>query len=441
MGARERYGQWAMVVGFGTALGAAIHCQTPASHVQVGMGEDCVTCHQSEFLSASQPLHVGVISEACAECHDNTAWSPARGTNHSWPLEGAHAAAACNSCHVGEPAVYVGTATACIGCHATDRDAVVSPSHADFSDECQSCHDVSAWKPASLEHEWPLEGAHSAAACGSCHTGDPPIYAGTPEQCIGCHEADRSAVTQPPHEPFSEDCSTCHTNAAWRPASFPAHEWPLEGAHALAECASCHTGAPPLYAGTPTACVSCHSADLASAAQPPHAGFSTECQSCHGTASWDGASFEHAVFALTGAHEAIACASCHTGMPAVFTGTPSECVGCHLEDYETSPFPGHSAFATTCQDCHSTAAWRPASGGNHPEQRFSLRGDHNFACNDCHDATLGPNGAGNANCVGCHEGEHTLAREDAEHDGVNGYPRGAGRAPNFCLQCHPGGNE
>jgi hypothetical protein len=117
-------------------------------------------------------------------------------------------------------------------------------------------------------------------------------------------------------------------------------------------------------------------------------------------------------------------------------------VGCHQADFDASPFPGHSEFPTTCADCHTTSGWVPASGGNHPQDRFSITGDHAFACNECHNPSLGPNGAGNADCVGCHLGEHSLARMDAEHQGeVNGYPLGANRAPNFCLECHADGRE
>jgi hypothetical protein len=437
----QRWGNWALMISLGSATGLALHCQTPPSHRQVGMGEDCASCHQSDFQSAAQPLHVGIISTNCAECHGNTSWAPARGSAHSWPLNGAHTAVACNACHIGEPAVYEGTSTGCLDCHQSDRDAALQPSHADFSNDCSTCHGTSAWQPAAFTHEWPLEGAHAVALCTSCHAGDPPVYDGTPDTCIGCHQSDRDAVVEPSHMGFSEDCGTCHESEAWRPADFPAHEWPLEGAHATATCLSCH-GEPAVYDGTPTACVSCHETDRATVTEPPHDAFSSECQSCHGTASWDSADFEHTTFPLTGAHETAECSSCHTGTPTVFAGTARECVACHQQDYDGSPFPGHSSFATTCQDCHVTSGWVPASGGNHPQDRFSITGTHDFPCNDCHNATLGPNGAGNADCVGCHLGEHSLARMDAEHQGeVNDYPLGAGRAPNFCLQCHADGRE
>lgn len=425
----------------GVAIGWGLQCQTPPTHVQTAMGQDCASCHQSDYQKASQPLHVGVISENCADCHSNTRWAPARGSDHSFPLDGAHATATCNTCHIGEPPVYEGTPTACVDCHSDQRDLVIEPSHADFSDDCSSCHSTSAWQPAAFDHTWPLEGAHATANCTSCHVGDPPVYQGTPTACVDCHGGERDLVAQPSHVDFSDDCASCHGTGAWQPAAFE-HAWPLLGAHATATCASCHLGDPPVYTGTPTTCASCHQQDLASVTEPPHTGFSEDCSSCHGTAGWGSASFEHTTaFPLTGVHQTTACTACHTGTPAVFAGTANECVGCHRQDYDSSPFPGHTAFATTCQDCHATSGWVPASGGSHPQNRFSITGRHDYPCNDCHNQSLGPNGAGNTDCVGCHDGAHTLARMDRVHAGeVRNYPTGANRAPNFCLQCHANGS-
>lgn len=267
------------------------------------------------------------------------------------------------------------------------------------------------------------------------------MYEGTATDCVGCHSEQRDAVVEPSHLELSDDCASCHQTSAWQPAAF-AHSWPLEGAHASTSCASCH-GSPPSYQGTATDCNGCHADDRALAISPPHDGFSSDCSSCHGTLSWAAASFVHTTqFPLLGAHRTAECGACHTGSPAVFAGTASECVACHQQDYDQSPFPGHTTFATTCQDCHLSSGWVPASGGNHPQNRFSITGRHNYACNECHNPSLGPNGAGNADCVGCHEGEHTLARMDNEHAGeVRNYPTGANRAPNFCLQCHADGNE
>ncbi len=489
------------------------NCEAPVSHIQINDQQECSTCHQSEFAKATAPLHMGMISQTCEECHAQEYWAPARGSDHSWALDGAHTSTPCGDCHVGEPTVYETTPTECVDCHADAAREVVAPSHEEFSTTCLDCHTTEAWTPATLEHEWPLEGAHADAECGSCHVGDPPVYEGTPETCVGCHEGELAEVVEPSHEEFSTDCQDCHTVEAFRPALFPDHEWPLEGAHeetvcadchgdppeyegtvdtcvgchsadrdaaeepphqglsddcsschgvvawddalfehsetfALegghgeASCADCHTGSPPQYEGLAADCVSCHQEDLDGVVEPPHDGFSRDCSSCHGVTTWDEADFVHTdSFPLEGGHGFPECQDCHTGSPTVFEGLSRDCVGCHQQDYDGALFPGHDAFPTTCQDCHTIEAWTPASGG-HPENRFPTRGDHNYACNECHNPSLGPMGQGNADCVGCHDGEHTLARMDREHQGeVRNYPTGPNRSQNFCVDCHPDGRE
>ena len=46
------------------------------------------------------------------------------------------------------------------------------------------------WVPAQLAfgHPWPLGGAHARALCAACHSGEPPVYQGTPTECVGCHQ-------------------------------------------------------------------------------------------------------------------------------------------------------------------------------------------------------------------------------------------------------------
>lgn len=356
-----------LVVALLASATAGVTCEPSRGHpVEVRQGE-CATCHMPEFKAATTPIHVGRFPLSCEDCHTESDWQPSS-FEHDWPLEGAHADAQCAGCHLGDPPVYEGTATDCLGCHADDRARATDPDHAAFAADCASCHTTIAWQPASFDHQWPLEGAHQSATCASCH-GDPPTYSGTATDCIGCHADDRAVARDPDHAAFSTACADCHTTVAWQPASFD-HLWPLEGAHASATCGSCHLGNPPVYAGTAT-----------------------------------------------------------------------DCVGCHRADYDASPYPGHSAFPTTCQSCHSTRGWTPASGGQHPEGQFPITsGAHKVVeCMNCHNATLGPNGRGNADCVGCHTGEHSRARMDAKHVEESGYPGPNAAAPNFCLDCHPSG--
>ena len=398
---------------------------------------DCAGCHLEDYETATAPPHEGYPLD-CASCHSQTAFRPST-FEHDWPLRNAHARTACGSCHTGDPPIYEGTPSSCVGCHLQDYESALNPSHDGFSTDCADCHDDSSWRGGGRleDHEWPLLGAHASATCASCHLGEPPVYEGTPTTCVGCHAGDKGGVVAPPHDGFSDDCSSCHGNDAWQPASFD-HEWPLQGAHASATCASCHLGEPPVYEGTPTSCVGCHADDKGGVVAPPHDGFSDDCSSCHGNDAWQPASFDHA-WPLDGQHAGATCSSCHVGSPPLYAGTPTQCVGCHQADYDSSPFPGHDAFSTDCAGCHTTSGWTPASGG-HPEGAFPITGRHDYACNDCHNAALGANGRGNADCVGCHEdGVHSRARMDAEHREEDGYPSGDA-PPNFCLDCHPRGN-
>lgn len=419
---------------------ATVGCQAAkATHVQVDTDAACATCHRDDFGEARQPLHTGAISSECSQCHTEETWAPARGSDHPFERRGRHAETGCNSCHGLELPVYEGTPDVCIGCHSEDRARAKEPSHSTFSMDCGECHGDSAWQPANIDHEWPLEGAHRVTSCGSCHLGEPPVYEGTPTECMGCHSADRLRAQEPSHDEFSMACEDCHSATAWRPAAFPDHEWPLEGAHARAVCPSCH-GVPPVYTDTPSECVDCHDSDRLLATNPPHDGFPNDCSQCHGTDSWNSADFEHiASFPLSGGHAQAECGSCHTGSPAVFVGLDAACVSCHESDAATSTFPGHDSFPNTCNECHSIDAWAPATGGEHPTDRFPLTGNHAFACNECHNPELGSMGSGNADCVGCHTGAHTLESMDARHLFIFGYPRDANRAPNFCLSCHQDG--
>jgi hypothetical protein len=189
-------------------------------------------------------------------------------------------------------------------------------------------------------------------------------------------------------------------------------------------------------------CVSCHRPDYEIANKPLHKGLYPEnCWACHDNQRWTPANCLHP-FPLDGRHALTACWQCHVGTPPVFSGTPKECLGCHLNDYQSSPFPGHAAFQETCRDCHTTGAWEPATGP-HPEAAFpTATGVHQYPCLDCHNPTLGLNSALNTARVGCHDGVHERALLDPIHVelGLSDYPTGDA-APNFCLDCHPKGER
>jgi hypothetical protein len=181
------------------------------------------------------------------------------------------------------------------------------------------------------------------------------------QPCFSCHASAFASAASPLHAgKFATTCGSCHGTAGWRPAALPDHHWfVLDGQHASAECAGCHTGDPARYAGTPTECAGCHQSSYDSAQHPVHANvLPNTCGDCHSKDAWSPATVTvHPWFTLDGQHLTTPCVSCHTGNPKRFAGTPSACVGCHLADYQASTFPGHAMFPQTCKDCHNTKAW------------------------------------------------------------------------------------
>ena len=126
------------------------------------------------------------------------------------------------------------------------------------------------------------------------------------------------------------DCRGCHPAPVGTTATFDHSRtaFPLTGSHVTQECASCHTGGN--FAAADPACSSCHTAQYQSAT-PDHAaaGFpASQCVTCHNTTTFSGGTFDHGAtrFALTGAHAATACLSCHAD--GVYHNKPTDCAAC-----------------------------------------------------------------------------------------------------------------
>jgi len=372
----------------------------------------CVSCHLANYTATTNPSHSAAkFPTTCETCHTTTVWQPStfnHTTSTSFPLKGAHVGVACQSCHTN--GYSGGTPATCVGCHLNNYNTAANPNHVanNFSKDCQTCHNVTAWQPSTFNHtttSFPLTGAHTAVACVSCHTNG--YTGGTPTTCVGCHLTNFNATTNPNHvlAKFSTDCKTCHNVTAWSPATFnhtTATTFPLTGAHIGVACISCHAKG---YAGIPTTCVSCHLTNYNATTNPNHvtSKFSTDCITCHNVSSWTSATFNHntaTTFPLTGAHIGVACVSCH---PTGYTAIPTTCVSCHQTNYNATTNPSHSAakFPTTCETCHTTTAWQPSTFNHTTSTTFPLTGAHvGVACVSCH--TNGYTGGTPTTCVGCH---------------------------------------
>jgi hypothetical protein len=181
---------------------------------------------------------------------------------------------------------------------------------------CEGCHQAVGWSMVSFDHtstRFPLEGAHLAAACRSCHG----------EAGGGQLVAERS------HDPTIAD--------PVRSAESPVRFFEL-----ATECRSCHADVHVgQFADSSDAPVERDFVSEAVIAGGARGGFDssvTRCERCHTTQDWRARGFDHqrdARFALDGAHTRVPCASCHRSVTVnerevvLYRPLDSRCAGCH----------------------------------------------------------------------------------------------------------------
>jgi hypothetical protein len=343
------------------------------------------------------------------------------------------------------PALFAGLLLAAAPPAARASSPVASP-HGSFQAECSLCHGAQGWSPARISSKFDhasygfaLDGAHRAADCKACHQS--LDFARAETACASCH-------LDPHRGELGAACEQCHTPKSFldRAAMTRRHQetrFPLIGAHVAADCRRCHEPKPSgalQFVARDDRCQSCHLSDYRSATNPNHAGsgFSLQCESCHRAVTWHSAAFDHAgtAFPLTGAHRAVACASCHAG--GVYAGTSPACVSCHQDDYDNTTNPIHvqMGFPTDCAVCHGTSNWR-GSFAQHDALYFPIySGAHRgrwSLCSDCHNQ---PSNFTAFNCLGCHP-HSDQATTDQKHQGENGYQY----ASTACYSCHPQGKH
>jgi hypothetical protein len=274
-----------------------------------------------------------------------------------FPLEGAHAAVACEACHApGEPLRIV-EFDRCASCHEDEHLGQLA--HREDGGACESCHSVAGFRPPDFDEadhgatRFPLTGEHRGVACAECHAetafrrvdrqGEIVRTAKLRwenRECAVCH-AD-------PHRGAADawnargGCAACHSDAGWTVPVFDhsTTDFPLVGKHAATTCGGCHAldeavgeERPLRLADTPRDCAACH--------QEPHRGqFANRggCASCHTAIAWTDLLFDHdrdTRFPLEGSHARAACATCHLplegeGEPYVqYAPLPTACEGCH----------------------------------------------------------------------------------------------------------------
>jgi hypothetical protein len=345
----------------------------------------CATCHRDPH--AGEATIAGKAVD-CAACHrvDGFATPTFTVEQHratAFPLAGRHASVPCSGCHSAKPGtrqvIPIRVASRqCTDCHANAHGTQLA-ARAD-SGACNACHSVDGWRPATFgvaahaSTRLPLDGAHASVRCAACHATNRPglrslgtVAAGSAHVVVRPPELTCAECHADPHEWRSPNvaappCTACHSTRAFRPTTMDAAAharagYPLEGAHRAVPCVSCHKESDrprptstlvaatprvsPLRLGSaPTTCAACHA--------DPHGGrFDAAgragCETCHTLGSFKPASrFDHARiarFPLEGAHQRVACASCHRqppgakpGAPLVYAGLSAKCESCHVTD-------------------------------------------------------------------------------------------------------------
>jgi hypothetical protein len=436
----------------------------------------CLDCHTpiQETIEAQLGLHgqADVIDQNCASCHkehfgeqfdqvrlDTLNFDHLAKTG--FELIGKHIEVNCSSCHAMENVddatlmafrdkydvdthTYLGMGSDCESCHLSD-----SPHEDQFVDmECQSCHTPEGWDELSkFDHDqtaFALTGKHQTVECASCHEKQAANgeafqqYTGLAfDSCTDCHEDQHDGQ-------LSSTCTDCHQTQGWHQfAGFPEQSYPhrltgfaLVGAHANADCQSCHgSNNDPDYQLTYTRasqsytyphplseeCESCH-VDVHDGAFQNASGI-TECESCHNNKAFYPTDFgiaEHnkrTDFALTGAHLATPCFACHSsngGFQPIdqwhFAFDDQSCEGCHAEDNPHEDSFTLNGSGQACESCHDTKAWDRDITFDHSKTAFALTGAHSsITCTSCHEkeqsgATLHLRfDTADQECVSCHQ--------------------------------------
>lgn len=236
------------------------------SHIQL----DCESCHLnnnfydpillsdiSTCTNCHVDVHQGVFTSSCEQCHDQDSFTGVDGflahMQTNFPLLGAHAQVACESCHQSQQrGHFVLEEEECVDCHKEDYIAANTIAHQqDGSDQdCEACHSTNHWQPALFDHAlasngFELLGAHQSIPCSYCHseaTMDLIFNPSSDQDCYACHEDDYNKEHS--RSGFPTTCTDCHTTSTWEDASFKDHDqwyFPIFSGEHRGEWTSCQT--------------------------------------------------------------------------------------------------------------------------------------------------------------------------------------------------------
>ncbi|MDD4969235.1 MAG: hypothetical protein PHT07_07360 [Paludibacter sp.] len=212
-----------------------------------------------------------------------------------------------------------------------------------------------------------------------------------------------SIFAESPHgKDFAIKCEVCHTTDNWTKIKMNGFDhdktdFPLVGQHKTVYCRKCHVDLN--FKNAKRDCSSCHK-------DVHELTLGRNCERCHTPSSWIVNNIiqihQQSRFPLVGAHAQIDCNLCHKSASLLrFDPMRSDCVDCHLKDYNATTNPNHvtSNFPKNCTQCHDQRVWTSATF-DHNTTGFPLTGAHiSVNCTSCHKNGFGPIPT---TCVSCH---------------------------------------
>ena len=388
----------------------------------------------------------------------------------------------CTQCHeLGDKV----TNAKCLACHTelkarVDQNKGYHASAEIRGKKCVACHSdhhgvtfqIVRFNQQGFNHSltgYELKGAHEKKACKDCHKPEfianaavkrkKFTFLGLNTACLSCH-ADYHRKT------LSSNCSDCHTNDAFKPASLFDHastKFPLNGMHQQVACVKCHPvstrdgSAFQQFAGIAyQGCASCHT-------DPHQNKFGQNCTQCHSEVSFHTikgiANFDHnkTDFKLEGKHRTVTCKDCHK-TSVTDPVKHDRCTDCH-QDYHENQF-ARDGVVQDCSSCHSPAGFTSTSFTieKHNLGPFPLKGAHlatpcfvchkkqekwsfreiGRKCGDCHknvhEGFMSDDYFADPGCTRCHN-ESRWSEVTFDHS-ATGFAISGPHATLTCRACH-----
>jgi hypothetical protein len=319
------------------------HSKTKFPLIGKHQSATCESCHKTEILNGKkfrrfsgveftnctnchEDVHKNKFGSDCRKCHSEFSFHEVKSLGNfdhektDYPLRGSHRVVDCKKCHTKNLTSAL-KYSYCSDCHIDYHEKQFVKYGA--SPDCAVCHTVDKFTPSlySIEKHtkssFPLEGAHKATPCFSCHKKNEKwSFQNIGKQCIDCHENIHKNYLDDKYIPGG-NCKSCHSVASWKEVNFDhtATGYLLSGQHAKTTCRSCHfreTNGKIVqqFKETGRNCEKCHADNHFK--QFDNQGISN-CERCHTFFSWKVEKFNHnnARFKLDGKHEKVACIKCH----------------------------------------------------------------------------------------------------------------------------------